>query len=74
VRHHHYPLRSTIAAIESRLDPAQFACVHRSYVNLNFVQEIEPLESGDARIKIREGTHVPCSRRYRDELRRIAAI
>jgi LytTr DNA-binding domain len=75
VRGHDYPLRSTMAAIESRLDPTRFVRVHRSYmVNLDCVQEIEPLESGDARIMMREGAMVPCSRRYRDELRRIAAV
>jgi hypothetical protein len=70
VRSHDYPLRSTMAAIESRLDPTRFVRVHRSYiVNLDCVQEIEPIESGDARIKMRDGGQIPCSRRYRDELR-----
>ncbi|HEX9391409.1 MAG TPA: LytTR family DNA-binding domain-containing protein [Usitatibacteraceae bacterium] len=71
VRAHDYPLRATMAAIESRLDPARFVRVHRSYiVNLDCVLEIEPIESGDARIKMRDGSQIPCSRRYRDELRK----
>jgi DNA-binding LytR/AlgR family response regulator len=70
VRSRDYPLRSTMAAIESRLDPAQFVRVHRSYiVRLDQVQEIEPTEGGDARITMKDGSVVPCSRRYRDELR-----
>jgi len=73
VRGHDYPLRSTMAAIEQRLDAKRFARVHRSYVvNLDFVIEIEPLESGDARAKLRDGSHVPVSRRYRDELRKLS--
>lgn len=70
VRGREYPLRSTIAAIEARLDPQRFRRVHRSHiVNLDHVASIEPLESGDARVHLRDGTVVPCSRRYRAELR-----
>ncbi len=73
VRGHDYPLRSTMAAIEQRLEAKRFVRVHRSYVvNLDFVVEIEPLDSGDARAKLRDGSHVPVSRRYRDELRRLS--
>lgn len=70
VRGHDYPLRSTIAGIESRLDPARFTRVHRSYmVNLGHVVSIEPLDTGDARIHMRDAAVVPCSRRYRAGLR-----
>ena len=63
VRAHDYPLRATMASIEARLDPARFVRVHRSYiVNLDYVQEIEPLDSGDARARMREGGQVPVSR------------
>lgn len=65
-----YPLRSTIAGIEPKLDPARFVRVHRSYiVNLDQVASIEPLDSGDARIHLKCGTPLPCSRRYRHALR-----
>lgn len=65
-----YPLRSTIAAIWAKLDPGRFARVHRSYiVNLERVASIEPLESGDARVHLDDGTVIPCSRRYRRALR-----
>lgn len=71
VRSRDYPLRSTMAAIQLRLDPARFVRVHRSYiVNLDCVMEIEPLESGDARAKMRDGSEVPVSRRYRDALKK----
>jgi LytTr DNA-binding domain len=70
VRGHDYPLRSTIAGIEARLDPEHFVRVHRSYiVNLGGIVSIEPLDSGDARIHLRDGAAVPCSRTYRDALR-----
>lgn len=65
-----YPLRTTMAAIEERLDPARFVRVHRSYfVNLDFLAEIEPLDTGDARLKLRDGAAIPCSRSYRAQLR-----
>ena len=70
VRGHDYPLRSTIGGIEGRLDGGRFVRIHRSYiVNLTQVASIEPLDSGDARIHLRDGTGLPCSRRYRDHLR-----
>lgn len=74
VRARDYPLRATMASIEARLDPARFVRVHRSYIiNLDYVQEIEPLDSGDARARMRDGGQVPVSRRYRDSLRKVAA-
>ena len=70
VRGRDYPLRTTMATIEEQLDPARFVRVHRSYiVNLDCVGEIEPTDTGDARIAMRDGTSIPCSRTYRDALR-----
>jgi hypothetical protein len=70
VRGRAYPLRSTMAAIQERLDPQQFVRVHRSYmVNLEFLEQIEPLETGDARLILKGGARIPCSRRYRAALR-----
>lgn len=74
VRGRTYPLRSTMTALEPCLDPKRFRRVHRSYIiNLDELLEIEPLESGDARLTLRNGILVPCSRRYRDALRSAAA-
>ena len=70
VRGRDYPLRATMAGIEERLDPARFVRVHRShFVNLDYLAEIEPLESGDARLQMRDGVKIPCSRRHRAALR-----
>lgn len=70
VRGRVYPLRSTMAAIEALLDPAKFVRVHRSHiVNLEHLVEIEPLDSGDARLRLRDGSVVPCSRTFRGVLR-----
>lgn len=74
MRGHDYPLRSTMAAIEQRLDPGRFARIHRSYVvNLDRIASIEPLDTGDARVHLKDGTTLPCSRRHREALRERAA-
>jgi len=65
-----YPLRSTMTGIEQQLDPACFSRVHRScIVNLDQISEIEPLDTGDARIRLKSGAVLPCSRRFRAALR-----
>ena len=70
VRGRDYPLRSTMASIEERLDTRRFVRVHRSYaINLDYLAEIEPLDAGEARLRMRDGAVVPCSRRYRAQLR-----
>lgn len=69
VNGHDYLLRSTLAEFAKQLDPARFVQVHRSYlVNLERIAEIEPLDSGDARLLLRGGGTVPCSRRHRAAL------
>ncbi|WP_076997415.1 LytTR family DNA-binding domain-containing protein [Variovorax sp. KK3] len=70
VKGHDYLLRATLTEFLTQLDPARYARVHRSYAaNLDRVAEIEPLEGGDARLHMQDGTHIPCSRRYREALR-----
>lgn len=70
VRGHDYPLRSTLAGVEARLDPERFVRIHRSHiVNLGRVASIEPLDSGDARLHLHDGVVLPCSRTYRERLR-----
>ena len=65
-----YPLRSTLSGIEARLDTEHFVRIHRSYlVNLGQIESIEPLDTGDARIHLRDGTALPCSRSYREAIR-----
>lgn len=71
VNGHDYLLRSTLTDFLGKLDPARFVQVHRSYaVNLDRVAEIAPLESGDARLHMKDGSQIACSRRYREALGR----
>ncbi|MDP9912797.1 LytTR family DNA-binding domain-containing protein [Variovorax boronicumulans] len=70
VNGHDYLLRATLTDFLTQLNPATFVRVHRSHaVNLGRIKEIEPLDGGDARLHMHDGTSVPCSRRYRDALR-----
>jgi hypothetical protein len=74
VRGRDYPLRSTLAALEAKLDPTVFVRAHRSYrVQLGQVTSLEPLDAGDARLHMADGSVLPCSRRYRETLRAAAA-
>lgn len=67
VNGHDYLLRATLTEFLQQLDPERFVRVHRSHVvNIDHLAEIEPLDSGDARLHLRDGATVPCSRRYRD--------
>ena len=65
-----YPLRDTMANIETVLLSQGFVRVHRSaIVNLDRIREIETLESGDARVYLIDGVQVPVSRRYKQLLK-----
>ncbi|MBS0449778.1 MAG: LytTR family transcriptional regulator [Proteobacteria bacterium] len=69
VNGHDYLLRATLTDLLGQLDPARYARVHRSYAaHLDRISEIEPLDGGDARLHMRDGSQVPCSRRYRANL------
>jgi len=60
-----HSLRSTLDAIEARLDPEQFARVHRSHVvNIDEIAEINPWFHGDYKLGMRDGTEIGWSRRY----------
>jgi two-component system LytT family response regulator len=67
---HTYLLRTSMSAIEARLDPAKFARVHRStIVRIDRVLELRSTGSGDYKIALSDGSIVPMSARYRDRLR-----
>ncbi len=63
-------MRETLQAIESTLDPAQFARVHRSMiVNMSRVREVQPWFGGDAILVMNDGQRVRLSRTYRERVR-----
>jgi hypothetical protein len=59
-------IRETLASFESGLDPKRFARIHRTTLVANDrVQEVAPLSNGDAAIRLRDGTQLRLSRKYR---------
>jgi len=65
-----YPLRNTLSGLARQLPSDRFLQVHRSWiVNIENIREIEPLDTGDARVHMQDGTVIPCSRRYRQALK-----
>ncbi len=65
-------LRSTLAAVEARLDPQRFLRVHRSWiVNLEQVREAQPWTKGSWILLTRSGLKVPVGQQYRDVLTKI---
>jgi two-component system LytT family response regulator len=58
-------LRSTLESLEARLNPEQFARVHRSHVvNIDEIAEVRPWFHGDYNLLMRDGTEIAWSRRY----------
>ncbi len=63
-------LRSTMAALEARLDPAIFVRVHRSaIVNVDRIAHIEPYLHGEFTIAMRDGTRLTTSAGHSGRLR-----
>jgi two-component system LytT family response regulator len=60
-----FSIRATLESLEQRLDPQQFARVHRSHVvNLDAIKEIHPWFHGDYKLALHDGTELMWSRRY----------
>jgi len=67
-----YPIRSTLAELEARLDPDSFFRAHRSaIVNLGRVTEVVPWFKGSHKLRLRSGTEVELSRARARDLRRM---
>lgn len=67
-----YPIRRTLAELETRLDPARFFRAHRSaIVNLDRVKEVIPWFKGRHKLHLTNGTEVDLSRAQARALRKI---
>jgi len=66
-------LRETIANLEQQLPPSQFLRISRSIiVNLDRIELLAPRTHGDYLVKLRNGTELTASRRYRAVVKRLA--
>lgn len=64
-----FVVRMTIAEVETRLDPINFARISRSaIINIDRIREIRPLWHGDFEVCLKDGIELRMSRRYRDRL------
>jgi two-component system LytT family response regulator len=64
--------RESLRTLEKTLDPAVFARVHRSaIVNTRWIASMEPLASGDQRLRLADGTTLRVSRTHRAALLRL---
>jgi two-component system LytT family response regulator len=65
-------LRDTMSSLEGRLDPRRFLRIHRStMVNIERIQELQPLFHGDYVVILRDGTQLNLSRGYRPRLQEV---
>lgn len=65
-----YPTRATLSGLVSQISQKGFCRIHRSYaVNLDSIDSITPLNSGDSEVKLTNGKVLNLSRRYKDELK-----
>ena len=69
-----FRIRSTIGAIEQKLDPEKFGRIHRCVI-LNFgrVIELRGLQRGDYLVILDDGTQLKMSRRHRRQVAKITA-
>ena len=61
-----YLLREGIGHVSERLDPHQFVRIHRSIiVNVQRIKELQPCNSGEYIVVLRDHQELSCSRGYR---------
>ena len=61
-----YLLRKGIGEIAEKLDPALFVRIHRSaIVNVRRIKELQPVNSGEYIVVLKDGKELSCSRGYR---------
>ena len=62
-------LRTTMSALEPKLDPEQFVRVHRSaIVNLDCIREMQPWFRGEQILVLKNGTQLSVGRTFRGKL------
>lgn len=67
-----YLLRETISRLAERLPSTRFVRIHRSLiVNISRIKELQPCNSGEYIVTLRNGKELSCSRGYRAGLQRL---
>jgi two-component system LytT family response regulator len=74
-RSHLYLLRESLSSMAERLKPYGFIRIHRSVVvNISAVEEIQPLPTGEYRLRVKGGEEYLVTRTYKDNLRDLAQL
>jgi DNA-binding LytR/AlgR family response regulator len=70
-----YLLRESLSSMAEKLKPYGFIRIHRSVVvNISAVEEIQPLPTGECRLRVKGGKEYLVTRRYKDNLRDLAQL
>ena len=70
-----YLLRESLYSIAEKLKPYGFIRIHRSVVvNISAVEEIQPLPTGEYRLRVKGGKNYLVTRLYKDHLRDLAQL
>ena len=70
-----YLLREPLSSMAEKLKPYGFIRIHRSVVvNISAVEEIQPLATGEYRLRVKGGTEFLVTRTYKNNLRDLAQL
>jgi len=70
-----YLLRESLSSISEKLKPYGFIRIHRSVVvNISAVEEIQPLPTGEYRLRVKGGEEYLVTRTYKNNLRDLAQL
>jgi two-component system LytT family response regulator len=70
-----YLLRESLSSMAEKLKPYGFIRIHRSVVvNISAVEEIQPLPTGEYRLRVKGGKEYLVTRTYRDNLKDLAQL
>jgi DNA-binding LytR/AlgR family response regulator len=74
-RPHPYLLRESLSTMAEKLKPYGFIRIHRSVVvNISAVEEIQPLPTGEYRLRVKSAKEYLVTRRYKDNLKNLAQL
>jgi DNA-binding LytR/AlgR family response regulator len=70
-----YLVRETLSSMAEKLEPYGFIRIHRSVVvNISAVEEIQPLPTGEYRLRVKGGKEYLVTRTYKHNLRDLAQL
>jgi DNA-binding LytR/AlgR family response regulator len=70
-----YLVHESLTSIAEKLKPHGFIRIHRSaIVNISAVEEIQPLPTGEYRLRLKDGKQYPVTRKYKHNLRDLAQL